>query len=183
MLEKFTLTAEEWKNAMRMGGENAWINNDHPLVHPIPYSDHLFKTVEAAYKFAKFQQFPVENREFLSICLDHKLSAQEVRNGEHRLHVILKISEIWEEIRYGIMLVLNREKYLQNSDLAQSLMATHPHPIVEISRVRDRSGKVWDDRYWGVCVGEDGDVMRAEGCNAMGRIAMQIRDELRALSL
>lgn len=164
-----------------MSGHHVWMNNDHPLVHPIPYCGHSFTTVEAAYKFTKFQQFPIENTEFLSVCTDPQRTAQDVRDAEYRLRTVLKICEYWEEMRYGVMFILNREKYLHNPDLAEKLQATYPHPIVEVSRILDRSGKPWGDRYWGVCIGPDGDCSKAEGCNAMGRIAMQIRDELRVL--
>ncbi len=182
MLDQFTLSEEQWEHAARMGGKNSWMNNDHPLVYPITYNGHVFRTVEAAYKFAKFQQFPVGNKEFLSLCTDVQRTAQEVRDAENNLRTVLKISDCWEEMRYGVMHILNREKYLCNPELAEKLIATHPHPIVEVSRTVDRSGKPWGDRYWGVCVGDDENLIEAQGCNAMGRIAMHIRDELRSHS-
>ncbi len=181
MLDRFTLPAEEWPNAIRMRGKNSWLNNDHPLENGISYSGKTFTTVEAAFKFAKYQQFPHENRVFLSQCADPR-TAQDIRDIEHQLRSSLKISEHWQEIRYGIMLIFNREKYRLHDELAQRLKDTHPHPIIEVTRPVDPSGKPWNDRYWGVCLGEDNDLTKADGCNAMGRIAMQIRNELLAIS-
>jgi ribA/ribD-fused uncharacterized protein len=69
----------------------------------------------------------------------------------------------WNQLRYGVMLRVNRAKYTQYPDLAAKLLATGTQELVEDTP--------WDS-YWGH--GRDGC-----GQNTMGRVLSVIRDELR----
>lgn len=180
MLDEFSPTAEEWTQAVSMRGDMRWLSNDHELDPPLSYDEKKFGTVEAAYKFEKYRQHMKHNAPFLVTCLDPKAKGSEVRAAE-RSFANLRITEQWEEARYGVMLVLNRLKYRQHPGLAEQLKATYPRVIVEITRPHDSFGNEWADTYWGMCVSKDDDVRNAKGRNGMGRIAMQVRQELMAL--
>jgi len=58
-----------------------------------------------------------------------------------------------------------RAKFEQNPDLAAKLIATGDEELVE--------GNTWGDTYWGVC--------RGVGQNKLGKILMNVRQELAAL--
>ena len=70
----------------------------------------------------------------------------------------------WEEVKVQVMLDLLRQKFAQPS-LAERLLATGELDIVE--------GNTWGDTFWGVDTRKGGD-------NNLGRLLVQIRNELRA---
>lgn len=81
-------------------------------------------------------------------------------------HKITKRSD-WLEVREGIMLDLNRQKFVKNSELGDMLVLTGDAMIVE--------GNTWCDNDWGSCTCEKcGD----KGQNMLGFILMKIRKEL-----
>ena len=55
-------------------------------------------------------------------------------------------------------------KVYQNDDLADCLVDTGDQPLIE--------GNTWGDRFWGVCGGT--------GMNHLGRLLMEVREELQA---
>lgn len=68
----------------------------------------------------------------------------------------------WDDEKVAVMLTLLRAKFTR-PDLARHLLATGDATLIE--------GNWWGDRFWGVCDGE--------GENHLGRLLMQVRDELR----
>ncbi len=58
---------------------------------------------------------------------------------------------------------LVRQKFLKHRDLAEMLFATGSAELIEENS--------WGDTFWGVCEGE--------GENRLGRVLMEVRDELR----
>lgn len=68
----------------------------------------------------------------------------------------------WDGEKVAVMLALLRVKFLW-PDLAQRLLDTGDAELVE--------GNWWGDRFWGVCNGV--------GENNLGRLLMQVREELR----
>ncbi len=71
----------------------------------------------------------------------------------------------WEEVRVGIMEEIIRAKFTQHPELACRLLATGGKVLVE--------GNRWGDTFWGV------DWRTGQGENHLGRILMQVREELR----
>jgi ribA/ribD-fused uncharacterized protein len=67
----------------------------------------------------------------------------------------------WELIKIDVMLDLVRQKF-QDPDLAWMLINTGDAELIE--------GNHWGDKFWGVCNGE--------GENHLGKILMQVRDEI-----
>lgn len=55
-------------------------------------------------------------------------------------------------------------KFEQNAFVRRALLETHPLQLQE--------GNAWGDRFWGVC--------RGEGENWLGKILMEVREQLRA---
>jgi ribA/ribD-fused uncharacterized protein len=69
----------------------------------------------------------------------------------------------WHRIKVTVMTSLVRQKFTRSPELAARLLATHPCDLIE--------GNAWGDTFWGVSHGR--------GQNHLGRILMQIREELR----
>lgn len=67
----------------------------------------------------------------------------------------------WDQIKDSIMMNLLRRKF-QDLELARKLMYTYPNELIE--------GNTWGDTYWGVSHGK--------GENKLGKMLMQIRDEM-----
>lgn len=77
---------------------------------------------------------------------------------------------VWDQNKYDIMLRVSRAKYEQNPELAAALVATHPKQIAEGSPY---------DKVWGT--GRNISVLdpaKWVGQNLLGRVLMQVRDEL-----
>lgn len=68
----------------------------------------------------------------------------------------------WEYIKVDLMHRLIMNKFTENKDLKDKLLATGNSPIIEENN--------WGDTFWGVCGGK--------GKNMLGRILMQVRYEL-----
>lgn len=82
---------------------------------------------------------------------------------------------LWDAEKYDIVLRASRAKFTQNPDLADKLLATGDEWLVEANH---------EDAVWGVALGmgdprlQDPEKWRGE--NLLGKILMQVRDELRA---
>lgn len=75
----------------------------------------------------------------------------------------VKLRSDWESIKNYIMYSVVKAKFEQNEDLKNKLLNTGEEILQE--------GNTWGDYYWGVC--------RGSGSNKLGKILMQVRDELR----
>lgn len=67
----------------------------------------------------------------------------------------------WEDVKLDVMLQLLRKKF-HKPELADLLLATGEAVLIE--------GNTWGDQYWGVSNGR--------GQNHLGRLLMQVRNEL-----
>ena len=65
------------------------------------------------------------------------------------------------DVKDNIMYFIIRNKFIQNDDLMEKLVATGNAELIE--------GNWWKDTYWGVCEGI--------GENKLGKILMQVRKE------
>lgn len=120
----------------------------------VVYEGTRHASVEHAYQAAK--------------CL-HRSEKEMVRAAAtpgqaKRLARTVTVRFDWEEIRVGIMRDLVRLKFRAHADLAAMLVATGDARLVE--------GNTWGDTFWGEC--------RGEGQNWLGRILMEVREELRS---
>lgn len=110
-------------------------------------------TVEHHYQAAK-----TDDPEWAAKILNAPTPGQAKRFGRKA-----PMRPTWEEEKVVVMLTLLRVKFLW-PDLAQKLIATGDAMLVE--------GNTWGDTFWGVC--------RGQGQNHLGRLLMQVREELRA---
>lgn len=129
--------------------EFRWMSNFWPV--EIPHEGQTWPSVEHAYQASKTRD-PEEKAQIRGASTAGKAK---------RLGREITIRPDWEEVRFDVMLSLQRLKYSDPS-LACLLLATGDRYIEETN--------TWGDVFWGVCSGR--------GENKMGHILMQIRDEL-----
>jgi ribA/ribD-fused uncharacterized protein len=132
-------------------GKYRFLSNFYPA--PVTFEGRLYTTVEHAFQASKSTDEGV--REMIANVRypsDAKTLGRRV-----------DLRPNWPEIKLGIMLQLLREKF-SDPVFKAVLLSTGDEELVE--------GNWWNDRFWGVC--------RGEGENHLGKLLMQIRDELRA---
>ena len=112
-----------------------------------------FPTVEHAYQAMKSP-----HRENWIVVADLKRPGQAKRTGQR-----LTIRSNWERIKIPVMRMLLRKKFYWNPELEDALLLTEPYYLEETND--------WGDTFWGVCDGV--------GENHLGKLLMQVRDELR----
>ena len=129
-------------------GEYRWLSNFWPA--PIEYEGMEFPTTEHAYQACKSEN----GGERLTISR-LATSGQAKKAGTRIRHPDPNFDKL------KVMLEINRLKY-EIPELREKLLATGDEEIIE--------GNTWGDVFWGVCKGV--------GENHLGRILMQIRDEI-----
>jgi len=119
------------------------------------FASPVYPTVEHAYQASKC----------LYLGDAHTIIRARTPGEAKRLGRRVKMVANWDNIKDHYMLGFVRAKFVQNPDLAAKLIATGDEELVE--------GNTWGDTYWGVC--------RGVGQNKLGKILMQVRQELAAL--
>lgn len=94
----------------------------------------------------------------------HRIKIAKIKSpGEAKKYgKTLTLSPDWETNKVDIMREIVFEKFTQNYDLAEKLLATGSAELIE--------GNQWWDFFWGVCNGQ--------GHNQLGKILMEVRDFL-----
>lgn len=131
-------------------GEKAFLSNFYDA--PLTYKGITYQSAEVAYQAQKCGT-EAEKRRFSA------LSSAEAKKLSHSM----KIRPTWGNEKVAIMTEIVRAKFEQNPELAEKLRATGCEELEEINS--------WGDTFWGM--NENG-----EGDNMLGKILMQIRDEL-----
>lgn len=116
----------------------------------------LFYTSEAAYHWEKFPHMPLLQREIRLAPSAHEAFKIAERNAKHR-------RSDWEIAKVDIMREILRAKVRQHEYVRRKLLETGDRVLVENS---------WRDPFWGWGPNKD-------GRNALGRLWMEIRAELR----
>jgi hypothetical protein len=111
---------------------------------------------------------------------DHEMAARILRaerpSDQKRLGQNVRgfVPSVWAERRVPIVLEGNRAKFSQNAGLRKKLLATGDSILVEANP---------KDFIWGAGLAQaDPDILdpsKWQGLNLLGRILMQVRDELR----
>lgn len=137
-------------------GPYRWLSNFHEV--PIEFEGDTYPSTEAAYQAAKCAN--IEDRAlFFS---DKKITSATAKG----LGSQVELRDDWnEDIRLNIMFDLNRQKFLNNKDLGDKLLATSEAILME--------GNLWGDTFWGV------DLKSGVGKNYLGRLLMDVREILR----
>lgn len=98
----------------------------------------------------------------LNPYLAAKILAAPTPNIAKKLGRVATLREDWEDVKDSVMLTLLRMKF-SIREFGDKLLATGDAELIE--------GNWWGDRYWGKVNGE--------GMNMLGRMLMQVRDELK----
>ena len=134
--------------------ENAFLSNFYPS--PILLNDHeVYATVEHAFQAAKAVR--ADDRERIRTAITPGIAKRRGRT--------VALRSDWESIKLDVMLNLLRIKFASNTSLAARLLDTSDEYLEE--------GNDHGDRFWGSVAGQ--------GQNHLGRLLMQVREELRAL--
>jgi N-glycosidase YbiA len=119
-----------------------------------------------------------DEEEILYPSVEHAYQAAKTLDHEERKHIALvgrpgnvksagrsvELRPGWEEIKLEVMLGLLRQKF-RIPHLKKKLLATGDTELIE--------SNTWGDKFWGV------DKWTGEGKNYLGKLLMQIRNELR----
>jgi len=128
------------------------------------WNGNVFATTEHAYHWEKFRRNPDNGRAYqirgriLIAPSAHEAFkiGRDAERSERRSD--------WEDVKVGIMGALIRAKVSQHEYVYRKLLATGDRELVENS---------WRDDFWGWGPNRDGK-------NMLGKLWMQVRDELRA---
>lgn len=126
---------------------------------PITFEGIVFATAEHAYQAGKARKQEV--REWLLNAPTPGLVAM----AAHGLYTWDIVSN-WSEIKYDRMREVLRAKFTQHDDLRQILISTGDARLVEAGRVANAVNRTWGE-------------VNGKGLNMLGRLLMEIRDELR----
>jgi ribA/ribD-fused uncharacterized protein len=133
-------------------GEHKFLSNFYPW--KIEYEGIVYPSSEHAYQAAK----SVDRSERLAIAA---ASSPGMAKKMGQLVVMRRVS--WDpDVKIDIMRSILRLKFA-TPFMSGLLLGTRDAPLVE--------GNTWGDRFWGVC--------RGQGENHLGRLLMEIREEIR----
>ena len=131
-------------------GEYFFLSNFYEV--PVTYGGVTYTNNEAAFQAQK------------STDIADRLRFSELPPSQaKRLGRRIALRKDWEQVKISIMTEIVRAKFTQNPELADKLSATGDAHLEE--------GNDWGDRTWGTVNGV--------GANNLGKILMQIRDEIK----
>lgn len=130
-------------------GEHSFLSNFHPC--KVVLDGITYPSVEHAYQAAK------------TVDRAGRLLLSKMTTAGHakRFGQALRLRPDWDRVKQSVMFDLLWQKF-QDPILRARLLDTAPFRLIE--------GNTWGDTYWGVC--------RGTGHNHLGRLLMQLRDQL-----
>lgn len=137
------------KQITRFIGEHAFMANFHPST--VYVDGKPYPTVEHAYQAAKSGSSDVKE-----VIRKARTPMEAKKLGRHLL-----LPDDWEMKKIDLMRGLIRSKF-ENPLLRELLKMTGEAELVQDNK--------WNDRFWGVC--------RGEGENWLGKILMEVREEI-----
>lgn len=138
-------------------GEYRWLSN-FAMVR-LRLGNKWYMSVEHAYMSMK----TLDESWKITCSEETNLKPSHVK----RLSKNITLREDWDNIKLKVMTDLVSMKF-NNSIYRDKLLATGNQNIQE--------GNFWNDKFWGICLKTN------EGENHLGRLIMNIRDELRESS-
>jgi len=120
----------------------------------VEYDGMEYASTEHAYQAAKTEDAAQRLR----------IQESEKPADAKRLGKQVKIRPDWEQIKIGVMKDLVLQKFSKHKELKEKLLATGDAHLEETN--------TWNDTFWGVC--------RGKGQNWLGKILMEVRDEIKA---
>lgn len=121
-------------------------------LHDVEFDGVIYKSIEHAYCAAK--TLDPDERWLIQSATTSGKAKKLGRN--------ITLRDDWDKIKFNIMLDLLRKKFKPGTELAEKLLDTQNAYLEE--------GNWWGDVIWGVCKGK--------GLNMLGKLLMQVRDEL-----
>ena len=135
--------------------EYRWLSNFWFFEQPMEYQGMKFVTNEHFYVAMKTKDVIIRKK-----VAEHPLK------GLKKFGNTFELRDDWENIKFDVMLHGLRYKFSENNPkLRRQLIDTEDEHIQE--------GNHWNDRIWGVCL------KTGEGENNLGRLLMQVRDEIK----
>lgn len=131
-------------------GTYAFLSNFHPAT--VEFEGLVYPSVEHAFQAAKSLD-PAQRR---------MVQAARTAKDAKRMGRALTLRSDWEDVKVGVMCTCVASKFSLDPTLAQALIRTAPHSLVE--------GNTWGDTFWGKVDGI--------GRNMLGRILMGAREQL-----
>lgn len=129
---------------------------------PLRINGFRVPTSEALYQACRFPDLPDVQREIIA---QHSPMTAKMKGKPHRNAT----RSDWDNVRHNVMRWCLRVKLAQHyQDFGRLLLATKEKPIVEQSR---------KDQYWGATLIQDGTLV---GENVLGRLLMELRDQLKS---
>lgn len=170
--EKYVRTIEEFSDTDRFidsfthsvkgfFGEYRWLSNF--WLATVDFEGLQYPSTEAAYQSAKTLDLSLRKK-FANLGSDDSENTTYMKIGRaaKRLGKQIQIRPDWEDVKKSVMLSVIREKF-KHPELSALLLSTGNAYLEETNS--------WNDIYWGVCNGI--------GENNLGKILMQVRDEIR----
>ena len=152
-------------------GKYFFLSNFYPV--EIEYQGITYPTSEHYYVAMKVtNQQLIDGKYFTPADFREMIGTIGCSRGEtgmvKRLGQKLKIRKDWDTYKLVAMNWVIREKF-KNETLKELLLATGDEEIIE--------GNVWHDSFWGVCECDK----CPKGKNNLGKIHMEVRNELRGI--
>lgn len=146
-------------------GEYKFLSNFHMV--DIEVDGIVYKSVEHYYVCSKF----IDDQMIDNIWYDKNMFIEYINSIDlpgkvKRIGSKIKVRSDWNKVKLDIMYKGLVAKY-NVPELKKLLLDTKNQEIIEVNN--------WNDRYWGVCDGV--------GKNKLGKMLMDIRSELRHVSL
>ena len=136
----------------RFDGEYFFLSNFYQC--KVVYDGIEYGSAEAAFQAAKTTDYDTR-------CIFAKLNPSQAK----RLGRTIQLRPDWEDIKFKIMKDIVARKFTQNFDLKQKLLYTGNEKLIE--------GNSWHDYIWGM------NFSCTIGENNLGKILMEVRDELK----
>ena len=132
-------------------GEYRWLSNFHRC--RIIFEGREYPSSEHAYVAAKTTE--ESRRRYISYLSTPGAAKRYGRK--------FTLRPDWDDIKLDVMYQIVKAKFTAHKDLAIKLVGTGDVELVE--------GNTWGDVFWGKC--------RGHGKNHLGKILMQVREELK----
>lgn len=128
------------------------------VTNGVMFEGVLYQTSEHAYQAAKFLPTAPE----VAALIKNAATAGDTKRIARKYKAQIRAD--WTQVNIGIMRAILRSKFERNPGLARKLVETGTAELIESNS--------WGDCFWGVC--------RGVGTNHLGKLLMELRDDLRA---
>jgi len=150
----------------RPSGYDGYLSNFYPSVFSI--DKIVFTCSEQAFMYHKCKYFDENNDTLLSEIL-HETNPNKIKKLGRSVRNFDDVK--WNQVKYDVMLKCVRNKFIQNHNIKEKLLETHPKQLYEASP--------WD-KIWGIGYDKETAIRKNPnryGQNLVGKVLMEIRDE------